>query len=400
MERTAKASVMMWFKKLLSKRDVSQSNTSTMMNWFKRSRAEQDKEQELKTEIDVVPQTEITASRQALNNINIALNADESAGESSGKYYEKSVNDENKMCKNKYCCGSISQVEPPLNGVDESIKDYRNSKSTLIDNLRGADNKAHESGSIFNETECRRPSRIIKNVKNDDYIIIFDPFVDYGRLECPDSAYPSVIDYPSIRYGRYVQLKSKKNRHYSNNFDLFTTSDKPKLDDDKSPFDYKLLSNVEKQLDETKYNLLKCKLYNQEYRRIHTKGSNCTVDWVLEDFNDDKKSTRMSDDTRTIKEFYRLSIDSHLLVHFQDIVVDTGRTVESYSKSFLNFFTWLALKGKEINEQHKTAKTSWIKAILSCFKKSKLTKDPRKDQTHKKIIVERKLFSSPSSPVL
>lgn len=351
MERTAKASAMMWFRKSFSKRDASPSNSSSsnvVMRWFKRSTVATPP---LQREVDVVPRTEITASRQTLNNISLALNGAESSGEASG---EKAVS----PCKN--CCDVHVESERADN--DESIKCSKNSKSPLIDKLRAADS-ARSIDDNGTETECRRP---IGNVKNRDYIIFFDPCVDYGRLECPDSHYPSLVDIP--HHGRYVQLKTKQQRNRSSNFDLFATIDKLEtVEKDKSELNYKLLSDIERRLDASKYNLFNCRVYNNEYRKL----SGCDENRPLEDFNDDAKSTRMNDDTRTIKEFYRLSIESDVLIHYQDVTVETGQAFESYSRSFLNFFTWLLLKGKEITEERKAKDFSLINAIANFFKNTK-----------------------------
>lgn len=321
----------------------------------------------LQNEIDVVPRTEFSASRQALNNINIALNAGESSGEVSRE--KEDEESRKKVCNNKYCCRAEcmnSQDELADNDNNESIENHKNSKTALIDNLWTADNNAR--ASIFDETDCRLPSRVVKEVKNHDYIIHFDPYVNYGRIECPNSFYPSLVDYPMVRYGKYVQLKTEKQRNHSQTFDIFTTSDKlTSADNEKSSTNYELLSNVESQLDEAKYNLIKCKNYNDELKSLND-SFGCTKCWKLDDYNDDNKSTRMSVDTKTIKEFYKLSIENNVLIHFQDIVVETGQTVEDNSDNVLNVLTWIILKGEEITEQHKANKTSWIKRIFKFFK--------------------------------
>lgn len=361
---------MKWFKKLLQQRDASpRESSSKVMKWFNRSTVEQEVEQEeeapLRSEIDVVPKTEFSASRQTLNNINIVLKAGESS-EVRRKYQGKL--DNKTGCSNKCCCGNPAVDSKPAeladNGDDESIKNYNNSKSTLIDNLWETDNNARASeGSTVNvnETECRRPSKVTKHVNNN---VCFYHTVDNGRVDCPDSMYPSMPD----PCGKYVELKSKRQRQYCENCDLFTTSDKPKSVD-KSPLNYSLLSNVEKELDESKYNLRNCKSYNEEYRAIHTRlRLDKDIDWKAEDFNDDNMSTRMSEGTQTVKEFYRLSNDSHLLLHFHNIKVETGRVDELHQKKFSNFLAWFALKGKEITEEHKISETSWITRVLNLFK--------------------------------
>lgn len=366
MEETEKASVMQWFKKLLPKKDASQSKSSSLaMKWFKRSTVEErevEQEAPLRKEIDVVPKTEFSASRQTLDNINIVLHSGESSGEVSRKYQGKI--DKSTGCSNKYCCGDSADVSKSAdNGDDESMKKQKNSKTSLIDNLRAADNISHGSIVNANETVCRRPVKVNKHVKN---IVHFHHCVDYGRLECPDSIYPSMPDL----FGKYVELKSKRQRQYCESCDLFTTSDKPKsAENDKSPLNYRLLSNVEKQLDESEYNLRNCWSYNEAYRAIQRRlRSEKHIDWLFEDFNDDNLSTHMSEDTRTIKEFYRLSIESHLLLHFHNIKVEMGRVDETQQKKFTNFLAWFALKGKEITEEHKISGTSWITKVLNLFR--------------------------------
>lgn len=338
---------MTWSKKSSPKNDASQSKQSffaSIMKWFRKSTAVRENSPEpspLQTEENVVPKTEFTASRQALNNINLALGAGESSGESSG-----ALKIDNKSgCKNKYCCDVSEQAHQPDDKCDdESIKDNKNSKTTLIENLRAADNSARATDGSTNETE-RRPS----NVKNSDFIIA--P-LDYLRLECPDYSFPSILDNSGL----------KNRRFYMQNCELFLSKDKSKSEDDeKTPLDFWLLSNLEKHLDETKFNLLRCKAYNKNWQRI--KGISQSG---FEDFRDDGRNVLMSDDTRAIKIFYNLTMESDILMHFQEITIDFGLTVETYSRGCLSFFKWLALKGKEIKESHKV-KTSWIKAIFKFF---------------------------------
>lgn len=344
---------MKWFRKLFPKRSVKSSKSEqSTMNWFKQATdMSEDNRPTLRSEIDVMPRTEFTASRQALNNmISIALGEGESSGTANVS--------NNKDCRNKFCCGSEAQRAD--NGDDESIKHFKSkSKSQLIDESA--------EGSSNDESVSRRPSKAAKYVKNSDYIVYFDPYVDYGRLECPDSLYPSIIDYPTIRFGKYVHLKTQKERNYCDSFDLFTTSDKLcSAEIDKSSLNYKLLSNVEHCIDEAKFNLLNCKIYNDEFRNLRERLGFAFIH--DEDFNDDNKSTRMSADTRAVKEFYKLSVDGNLHVHFNEITVETGQPDEVLGKkTFANFVKWLALKGKEIKEEHKISDGSWIKTFLKLF---------------------------------
>lgn len=348
---------MLLFKKSSPKRDVRLSNSDrAKMNWFRQATDKSDGTLSPLDADDVLPRTEFTASRQALNNICIEFGAGESSGATTAS--------NNKTCENKFCCDT--ETLPADDNDDKSIKQHKIScKSPSTDSLR-------RDGSIDDLLVCRQPSKAVKNVKNSDYIIHFDPYVDYGRIECPDSPYPSIIDYSSVRFGHYVQLKSQRERNCSENFDLFSTSDKLSADVDKSPLNYELLSNVEAALDQTKYNLLRCKIYNAEFRKLRERlGFPLDAD---EDFNDDNKSTRMTEDTRAIKDFYKLSVDSNLLLHFHGIVVETGRSADTgEEKTLAHFLKWLVLKGKEIKEEHQIS-DSWIKAILKFFTKRKTAK--------------------------
>lgn len=374
---------MQWFKKLFPKRDASPVRASSpsrfRMKWFKRSTVATDREPQLsplRSEVDVVPKTEInTAARQALNNISIALGetpVDESSG--SSKPLEENDAADNKRirigCENKYCCG-VNKSQRAHQGVDKSIQNFRSSKSS-IENLRQADNSVKVAdGSIISETERRQLAHAGNNVKNADCITFFDPFFDYGKLERPDSAQTSQVDTSTEGHGQYVHLKSKSERNYSHNFDLFSINNKLESAVDKSHLNCELLSNVEKQLDESKYNLLNCKIFNNEYRKAQSElGSGCIEGWKLEDFNDDLMSTPMSEDTSAIKEFYRLSTDCHVLLHYQDIVEETGCAAESLSNDLTDLIAWIVLKGKEITEERKISKTFSIKTILNFFRKS------------------------------
>lgn len=347
------------------------------MKWFKKSTVDQRLARNcslLKDEKDVVPKTEFSASRQTLENINIALYGGESSGVPS-KIKHSDGSAKQKGCANKYCCGGFahdSQDDLTDYGDDESIKNYKNSKSTLIDNLRRADNNAHasegSSSGAFIETDCRRSSVVIKEITNADYIICYNPSAnDNGRLEVSDSSY-QCVDCPG--FGPYIQLKSKRERHLSQTFDLFTSSDKLKAPEhDKLSFNYQLSSNVEKKLDESRYNLYNCKMYNRTMvraRKLH--GHEYSELSSIEDFNDDGKSTRMSDGTKTIKEFYKLSIESNILIHFQNISVELGREKKLYENSFWNFLTRIFLGGDEITEKRTVKESSWIKKLLNFFK--------------------------------
>lgn len=364
---------MNWFRKLSQRKSASQvksTKTTSVFKWWRKSTVGEDEGEAplpLQNEVDVVPKTEIQVSRQTLDNISYTF-GESSSGEANdtGKQPEK------RSCENKHCCETEINTQPGEiidKGDGEAIKNQKSIKTTFIDNLRAADLKEH----MFDEIVCRLPSKVIKNVKNAEYIIHFDPYVDYGRMECPDSTYPSLIDYPSVRYGRYVELKGRKDRQYSETFDLFTKSDNIKTVFDKATVNYRLLSNIEKNIDESKHNLLKCRIYNRRYDEIRKRlGFENVGVWKSEDFNDDCKSTRMTDDTRTIKEFYRLTNENHILIHLEDISVQTGRSEEEQKpntkKDFIDFLDRIFFKGKEITERHKKS-GSCLKEIVGFFRK-------------------------------
>lgn len=341
-------------KKLFQKSVASPSNRqkssffATMKKFFKKATAEDTSEAPpLQSEVNVVPKTEITASRQALTNINLTLG--ESSGESSG--IQRS--DKKGGCKNKFCCNvSREHVNEPADKCDESIKDNKSSKSKLIENLR-ADNGARVGYRSADET-VRRPS----NVKNSDYII---SSLDYIRRECPDYPFPEIVH----QNKHFLENENVKNhRFYLKNCELFAPNCKTKGENnDKSQLNYQLLSNLEKHLDDSKFNLMKCKAYNANWRRLKERFG--IPPTQFEDFRDNDENIVMSDDTRAIKEFYNLSMESSILMHFHEIVIETGRS-EEYRKGCVSFLKWLVLKGKEIKEKH-LVKSPWAKAIFKFF---------------------------------
>lgn len=317
---------MKWFKKLSSKSDESQSKKSFLTEWFHRIVVEREDSSPLQIEANVVPKTEITASQQTLSNINIALIANESSGESSGIRNS----DKGDGCINKYCCNvhdESNDDEITYHCDNQTIRNYKNSKMTFIESLLDA---ADNDGSVLNETSSRRPD----NVRATDYVV--------------------------DKHG------SENLRRVSLNRRVFTPTSKTKLADaNVSTVNYQLMSNLEKQLDESKFNLLRCEIYNHEWQKLQQMFGN--EERKYEDFRDDGKNTPMSDDTRTIKEFYNLDSKGCILMHFQSIVIETGSSVESYSDDCVSFVSWLIVKGKEVQEKDKV-KTSWIKKVMNFFR--------------------------------
>lgn len=353
MERTARASAMKWFKRSSPRRDESPSNDSKgFIRWFKRSSNATDK---LRQEVDVVPKTEINSSRQALNNINLALNNAESSGEASGLSVEKTSK---KTCDNKFCCGDdLVDTKRADNDVDESIK-ANNSKSRFIVKLL----KAEETPPIdkkVTETASRRRVEQIKNSDDDS------DNVEYGRMECPDSPYTNlIVVYPGTRLENEAPVEKKK-------ADKLRSSAKPvkpnaleKEIDEISELNYTLLSKIEKGANPTKYNLSHCRQFNDHCYAINR------FQWPYENFNDDKQN----DDTRTIQEFHRLSYDANVLLHFLDIDIEIDQSFDGDydlkpedSQKLLEFSQWMELRGAEMTGDD-MPKRSWIMAIVEFFK--------------------------------
>jgi hypothetical protein len=214
---------------------------------------------------------------------------------------------------------------------DESIKSFQRKNFTP----NSSDNHQHE-------TLSRRSSRLYDDRKN--FFICYEPAIDYGRLEVPDSIFPSVINWPSINYGDIVEITEEK-----------------------KPTNYEVLSSIEHNLDQSKYNILNCMLFNHDYQHEHKSlGSGCRPTWKIEDFDDDNNNTPMHRDTKAIKEFYRLSELDDILLHYNDIAIEASHTVGRMKEGFVGFVSWLVFKSKEIKEKHKVAhKPSWLRNISS-----------------------------------
>lgn len=351
--KTEKLSTMRLFKKPSPKGDDKESDSSSLkpasnvnfFNWFTKftkpkpkvveAATDESRHKETQTlainEIEIVPKTEITASRQVLNNIELVLQG-ESSGAKSGKT-EKTDTSVKQVCKNKFCCGIVSRSQSHLESADDgddddSVKTYSPNK----------DNR---------ETTSRRTSS--SDDDNKKFYIFHPPAVDYSKLEVPDSSFPSIIDslsLPTINQNDMYELTKEI----------------------KQP-NYQVLSSIEHNLDPSKYNILKCHTFNAKYRQIYNPlGSGCRPDWKIQDYNDDKKSTRMSFDTRAIKEFHRLNEISDILLHFHDVMVEeTTKSIESYKEGIMDRLSWLMFRGKEIKEkEHETKDTfTWIRNVSS-----------------------------------
>lgn len=327
-----------------------------MFNWLKKNN--NSSENELKNESDVMPKTELSTSRQALNNISIGLNVDnvaiEEAASSSGiKFNKQGIF---RVCSNRFCCGD---------DIQNAINNEHRNRSTFIDNVYiETDN---------DETESRR-TEIINN-KSYSFIEFYDPYADYCKLECPDSPLNSIIissndDLKST----YMRLKKKQIRNkLGNNFDIFTTQ-KCEISNEISHLNYEVLSKLEEKLEFCDYNLDEVRDYNRRYRRAQRQNHQIST-WNYEDFKDDPTCIRNHDDTIAIKEFYKLTVTGDVHLHFHYIDVETGVSNESFGASSLcNFIKWFIFKGHEITEFHyvKEESTSIIEVIKNFFKKSKL----------------------------
>lgn len=335
---------MKWFKK--SSHSDSEDKTlkekngksKTRLKWFSRNSHNNSNSataDEISNEIDIVPRTEISASRQALDNITLVLNAN---GESSGEVgITRKYRDNTVSCDNKYCCGAGDESHSHIKNADHVDESIKNFKTTHDDN----DKCARRQSTKLND-ECK------------NLYVRREPIVDYGKLEVPDSMYPSIIDWPSINF----QDEKFENSEYN-----------------KKPLNYKVLSDIEHKVEASTYNIVNCMLFNYDYRRDYeTLGSGCRKEWKLEDFDDDNKSTPMNEDTKTIKEFYRLSELNDVLLHYHEIIiVEASQTIECmrFKEGFFDFLSWLIFKGKEINEKHKVKKGKclWLRNILNFFSK-------------------------------
>lgn len=306
----------------------------------------------LMCEIDVVPRTELSTSRQALNNISIGLVA-AGAGESTSA--EKSSSDERRItetriCSNKFCCGDRDNED------DDCCRNF-------IDNLRLINQTADSN-------DGQRPKKVNSTANRScDFIEYYDPYEDYNKLECPDSPLNSIILTSDIS-GRFVRLKPKKLRFYCEDYDIYTTTDKlpsARIDDKSQPqLDYELLSDIECSLDDTKFNLDRCRDYNERFRSAQRQHE-CECQWHLEDFNDDQLSTRMNEDTATIAEYYKISNDGSIVLHYLSVEVEMAQSTLQGDRNLIQRVKWFFLRGREITEDHKVrnkkSSTSLLDAI-------------------------------------
>jgi hypothetical protein len=351
---------MKWFKKSsqsVTDNDASSPRSKLCFKWFKRATAEEFVPSELQNEVNIVPKTEITTSPQALSNITLALSAvassSSSSGESSRKYRDVVSKTEN--CENKYCCDVKSHSHlVNADKCDESIIDFADNKSITIDSVRLIEND--EKMTVLGGRSGKF---------NED----FENYYTSKDSHAPDSILInlSLLMNDEKSVGQQTALKRKL-------------------------ANYKLLSNIEGHLDTAKYNIMNCIIFNAGYQEVYeTFGSGCRPNWKVEDSNDDYINTSMSDDTKAIKEFYRLSELEDILLHYQDIAIGASYRVERTKDGFIGFISWLMLKGKEIKEKHKVKEEqcSWFERIVKVFSKCD-KKDGKSSSFFKNIFLGEK----------
>lgn len=329
------------FRKLCQRENANEADATapkpSFFRWFTKKSSvvpatveEEQRQRNNIAEVDVVPKTEITA-RQALSNIQLTIHGESSrnAAHDTDEVGTKAK----RGCENKFCCGIASKSHSTVENADddESIKSFHHK------NFTPNKNQAQSEASLRETIRRRQTSNLHADSK--DFYIYYEPAIDYGRLEVPDSIYPSIMNWPSINFGDVFETKKCK----------------------KQP-SYDLLSSIEHQLDPSKYNIFECILFNCQYHSEQDSlGSGCRQSYKIEDYNDDNRSTPMDFDTKTIKEFYRLNELSDILVHYHDVMVEASNSFERAKKGFFGFMSWLLYKGKEIKEHHKIKnKRSWL----------------------------------------
>jgi len=343
---------MKWFIRLLRK-DTDEKAKSTKKRRFKlfgsKATVEDIKEEiQLKNEIDVVPRTEITASRQALDNITLASNNiyGESSGESTWKRHDKG--DNKTGCGNKYCCGIECQSHvKTADKANESITDSKINKRVQIKGnkleipsfVTTNDNELIVENAVEAENLFYRPALACLTRDHPDFDelkpiyqhVEIKPFpTDRELIE--DDFYdrtiftPLTLNHPMFDESKpmyqYVDLKSR---------------------------DYKLLSSIERNCINPRYNLRNCKKFNEDFHDKNdifpeNKGK---IQWNFQDFDDDKKSTRMHDDTAAIKDYFKLSVCGDILIHM-DIEIHEPYKARFCDDVLFGKWQWRFFKGTEV----------------------------------------------------
>lgn len=285
------------------------------------------------SEIEFVPRTEITASRQVLDNIELVLHGESSRSVGGGETStaDPSTNTKQKRgCKNKFCCGIVSRSQSHLESADD-----------------GDDDESVKSSPNKGKTASRRTSSSDDSKK---FYIFHPPAVDYARLEVPDSSFPGMIDSLSLP--------------------MINRNDLYELTREVTQPNYEVISSIEHNLDPRKYNIVNCMAFNAKYKHEHDPpGSGCRPEWKFEDYNDDKKNTPADRDTRAIKEFYRLNEVCDILLHFHDVMVEEAtHSIEGFQDGISDLFSWLVYRGKEIKEKKHNSTLTWMRTVTRKLK--------------------------------
>ena len=307
----------MWFKKLLQSKDTAEKEKSEKKRRFKwfgsKATVEDTEDAQLKNEIDVVPRTEITASRQALNNISLALN--NTYGESSGESTRKR-HDCKTRCDNKCCCDECHSHDKTADNANESMTDSNINKRVQI---KG------------NKLEI--PSWVSMY----DDIVEMEPIVEDTRIVDVNFYYPTLFLSPPPIVTDYN--KSDLNHQY---VDL------------KSRY-YQVRSSVENKCAIPKNSIENCIKINEEFRAKKEKFPESDAHWKLQDYNDDSKHTRMCKNTAIIAEFFRLHDDRGVPngVPYLDIEIDEPDVDQTfiYENKIFKQLKWRFLKGTELKEK-------------------------------------------------
>lgn len=308
----------MWFKKLLPNNVTAEkAKSGKKFIWFGSNQAtvEDIEQPPLRNEIDVVPKTEITASRQALDNITLALN--NVYGESSGECSKKR-HDKKSRCDNEYCCPKSHSHNETADNANESITD-----SNINKRVKG------------NKLEIPNWITIYDDIEENE--VVSEPFVDDTKFEEADSCYPTVLVWPTFNDPDIK--KPKSNYQYV---------------DIKARY-YQVQSCLECHCNNPKYSIKNCEEINEVFRAKQKKFPDSDAHWKLQDYNDDNKHTKMSKDTATIAEFFRLHNDRGVPqgVPYLDIKIDEPDLEQTYvyEDEFIKQLKWRFQKATELKEK-------------------------------------------------
>lgn len=339
---------MKWFKKLFQRDSANrQQNQETrprtrgFFNWFGSSNtatAEQDNDSiQLKDEIDVVPRTEITTSRQALDNISFALSNElgESSGVGSGiKSQEEKIN---KKCNNKYCC-NVKSHSHNKNDDNQSI--------TLF-TIHEA-NENNESDSDYEINNERQIQQKIKQLNDEITAGKLKPFGEDGN----ENRESEDAEPEDLGFERYSPM------YYSPNIDY-------------KKFKYEYLSKLEYDLMKSKFSIARCLKFNYRSKLKDFRGNKRKLRWKFEDFMDDRCHRKMHVDTRIIKEYHRLDAHSNILLHLPPMKIHRPIGIEHFGKGIMETIRWHLVKSEEATEGYnvkRESKCTFIRRIKKWFR--------------------------------